>query len=430
MRFKEHVKAVGQALEEVQEKMSAKEKMKKGLYNSKHEDVHTYSMNMDTGKGESHIDKAHELHTKHKFTGVKFHTATGDDMPHAVSVHKDSPAHNHAGFKKAISSLPTKYKSTHSDAKSMSGSSMHSEAVRKMDPVGKADADIDNDGDVDKSDKYLHNRRKAISKNIKKNKGETGVMNPKMKTTSNEKGSEMEAKESKDLNKDNAEKAVNHDCASHVEHSEWGPGICIPEEHTIVETSEGQGYVTHYDVQFLHGIEKNVPIAEMKVIKSSHHGHMKKKKDEAMKMPRTIPAKIMPGKPVGKQGGPNSFKGMKPIPMSKESTDQGIYGIRNALRAVLEGDRSAHYKGATKPEDYDEKDKNSKGAMDMKKTAKDAETVDKLPQAFDDVSKAGRAGPSQKMRNKDNNMGDKKIINKIMAAYEKIGKPLTNDGDK
>jgi len=37
-----------------------------------------------------------------------------------------------------------------------------------LDPVGKADADIDNDGDVDKSDKYLHNRRKAIKKAMKK----------------------------------------------------------------------------------------------------------------------------------------------------------------------------------------------------------------------------------------------------------------------
>lgn len=37
-----------------------------------------------------------------------------------------------------------------------------------MDPVGKGDADIDNDGDVDNSDKYLHKRRKAISKNMKK----------------------------------------------------------------------------------------------------------------------------------------------------------------------------------------------------------------------------------------------------------------------
>ncbi len=35
-----------------------------------------------------------------------------------------------------------------------------------LDPVGKEDSDIDNDGDVDKSDKYLHKRRKAISKAI------------------------------------------------------------------------------------------------------------------------------------------------------------------------------------------------------------------------------------------------------------------------
>ena len=41
---------------------------------------------------------------------------------------------------------------------------------KKLDPVGKADADIDNDGDVDKSDKYLHNRRKAIAKAIGKKK--------------------------------------------------------------------------------------------------------------------------------------------------------------------------------------------------------------------------------------------------------------------
>jgi len=37
-----------------------------------------------------------------------------------------------------------------------------------MDPVGKEDDDIDNDGDEDDSDKYLKKRRDAISKNIKK----------------------------------------------------------------------------------------------------------------------------------------------------------------------------------------------------------------------------------------------------------------------
>jgi archaellum component FlaC len=37
----------------------------------------------------------------------------------------------------------------------------------KLDAVGKEDADIDNDGDTDKTDKYLLKRRKAISANIK-----------------------------------------------------------------------------------------------------------------------------------------------------------------------------------------------------------------------------------------------------------------------
>jgi len=38
----------------------------------------------------------------------------------------------------------------------------------KLDPVGKEDDDINNDGKVDKTDKYLANRRKAISKATKK----------------------------------------------------------------------------------------------------------------------------------------------------------------------------------------------------------------------------------------------------------------------
>jgi hypothetical protein len=40
----------------------------------------------------------------------------------------------------------------------------------KLDPVGQEDDDIDNDGDVDKTDDYLKNRRKAVSKAIEKQK--------------------------------------------------------------------------------------------------------------------------------------------------------------------------------------------------------------------------------------------------------------------
>ena len=38
----------------------------------------------------------------------------------------------------------------------------------KLDPVGEEDEDVDNDGDVDTSDKYLKKRRQAIGKAMKK----------------------------------------------------------------------------------------------------------------------------------------------------------------------------------------------------------------------------------------------------------------------
>ena len=49
---------------------------------------------------------------------------------------------------------------------------------KKLDPVGKEDGDVDNDGDKDSSDSYLMKRRKAIAKAIKKEeveKEETAV---------------------------------------------------------------------------------------------------------------------------------------------------------------------------------------------------------------------------------------------------------------
>jgi pyruvate/2-oxoglutarate dehydrogenase complex dihydrolipoamide acyltransferase (E2) component len=44
-----------------------------------------------------------------------------------------------------------------------------------LDPVGKEDSDIDNDGDTDKTDKYLLKRRKAISANLKEGDHEVAM---------------------------------------------------------------------------------------------------------------------------------------------------------------------------------------------------------------------------------------------------------------
>ncbi len=76
------------------------------------------------------------------------------------------------------------------------------EATEAMDPVNpkaakkdfkdRKDKDIDNDGDVDSSDEYLHKKRKAISKSKGKNEdepdgdnGETATMNPKKESKVN-----------------------------------------------------------------------------------------------------------------------------------------------------------------------------------------------------------------------------------------------------
>ena len=48
------------------------------------------------------------------------------------------------------------------------GKVKRSVTTEALDPVGKEDADIDNDNDTDKSDEYLHKRRKAIGKAMKK----------------------------------------------------------------------------------------------------------------------------------------------------------------------------------------------------------------------------------------------------------------------
>ena len=83
--------------------------------------------------------------------------------------------------------------------------------------------------------------------------------------------------------------------------------------------------------------------------------------------------------------------------------------IRDKLIAVLEGDRGAHYKGATEPEEMDSK--MSPGGKKMKADMeKGMAPNDTLKKAFDDVTKAGQAGPKGKLRSNDKQDGDKKMM--------------------
>ena len=137
-------------------------------------------------------------------------------------------------------------------------------AAEEMDPVNpkaaakkfkdRKDKDIDNDGDVDSSDKYLHKRRKAIGKAMK-----------------------MEGLEDSP-NPANSQ----HLCAKNVVHEEWGEGQPVHGMHAMPDVD---GNIAWYDVMFEHGIEKGVSINELKVtVAEKHHNHGGKKKNEgAMK---------------------------------------------------------------------------------------------------------------------------------------------------
>ena len=54
--------------------------------------------------------------------------------------------------------------------------------LEKLDPVGQEDDDINNDGKVDKTDKYLANRRKAIASNIKEGDHEVSMATASLKS--------------------------------------------------------------------------------------------------------------------------------------------------------------------------------------------------------------------------------------------------------
>ena len=65
----------------------------------------------------------------------------------------------------------------------------------------------------------------------------------------------------------------DHDCATMVEHPQWGKGKPILRSHAIPDDN---GYVEWYDVQFKHGIEEKVMAEDMRIIFSEAHHEDKK----------------------------------------------------------------------------------------------------------------------------------------------------------
>jgi hypothetical protein len=196
----------------------------------------------------------------------------------------------------------------------------------------RKDKDIDNDGDVDSSDEYLHKRRKAVSKamkeeveldevyasdyNVEAEKSSFGGYRPKVTNKKTGRTMYLDATSYKKPihAKDHASAYLNgyqamgdkhavrkareyatqnqkhqyvkeslednpantqHLCAKNVVHESWGEGSCIPTMHA---DPDEDGNIEWYDVMFDHGIEEQVSIEELKVTKAESHIHSSKKK--------------------------------------------------------------------------------------------------------------------------------------------------------
>lgn len=105
---------------------------------------------------------------------------------------------------------------------------------KKMDAVGKEDADINNDNKIDQSDSYLKNRRDKITATVKEGRVDAA-----------------------------------HFCATHVEHDLYGEGECISEAHADPDEN---GNIAWYTVQFADGVRK-VQTEAVKVKKGKMHEH-------------------------------------------------------------------------------------------------------------------------------------------------------------
>lgn len=142
---------------------------------------------------------------------------------------------------------------------------------KKMDPVGKADADIDNDGDVDSSDKYLHKRRKAISKSMKKEDDAKVTKCPSCEGSMDNHDPECPKAKSEgcgDYDKKSKKEEVEQvaEVRDHVEYNnqpvvseQWGFG-------EVIETTD-EGLNVYFD----HGVEFNVPAESLTFLEDKKH---------------------------------------------------------------------------------------------------------------------------------------------------------------
>ena len=295
---------------------------------------------------------------------------------------------------------------------------------KQMDPVGKADADIDNDGDVDSSDKYLHKRRKAISKSMKKE--DEAKVTPCPKCDGSMENHDPECPDRPD---NKGKKSAEEGCGDYDKKSKKEEVEQV--DHDLDENyrtlaTKGMGAETKKTINVGRDVDyyepKNGDKRQGRITKVHATGyHVKDEKDgktHSFTFHDRAKAKKMleSNQPViSEQWGFGEVI---------ETTDEGLnvyfdHGVEFNVPAesltFLEDKK--HTKGATGPEGLLDKEspRSKQFVKDHQKSDKEIE--DKEMKGHEDATKAGRATAKQApARPGEKRIGDTKIVNPVQGA--------------
>jgi ElaB/YqjD/DUF883 family membrane-anchored ribosome-binding protein len=89
-----------------------------------------------------------------------------------------------------------------------------------------------------------------------------------------------------------------HNCAKKVCHEEYGEGETIFGQHAVPDEN---GFVSHYDVQFEHGIVENVSVEELEIITEGSHNEENHHYEGEMVDEGALETAVNAGKNIGKK---------------------------------------------------------------------------------------------------------------------------------
>ena len=302
-----------------------------------------------------------------------------------------------------------------SDLKKLFDAFLEVTEKKKLDPVGREDDDIDNDGDVDSSDSYLKNRRKKIGQAMGKEKKEgygkmkkEGKIPPQFLKNVKKKDDDDDDDDKDDKKPDFLKKKMKKESNEETPYPHLDkkkrekPGSNLEVVKTPASKLKG-GTTTEGKVECPKCEGKGCSHCDDKGY------HMKESS-----MAETLAAVETNRRVMKWTDFKEGVAGYDEVTYKDKKRPQDMEIGQSSVRDVKS---DKHTAGATPPEGIMDKEspKSKQFYKDHQKS--DRKWEDMEDNSHEDASKAMKAGPGPKYRPNDNKSGDKQIINKPTQKF-------------